>query len=141
MSTTVTNTVDINAGPHKVWAVLADLPATRRWLPGMIAARMNGDLRLCTTGDRQEIHERISDLSPENRSYRFHHIRVPLPVRDPGAPPGAHADTAVVTPQTTFEPLDPASVDELASIIQDAFGQSLASLRRYVEDNVTRDAH
>jgi uncharacterized protein YndB with AHSA1/START domain len=144
MSTTVTNTVEINTGPDDVWAVLADLPATRMWLPGVICARMDGDLRVCTTADGQEIHERISDLSPQDRSYRFHHVRVPLPVRDSGGTftvtPGADPRTSMVTLQTTFEPLDPAGVDELTGMIQGAFQQSLESLRRYVEEKVTWDA-
>src|SRR5436189_5016796 len=84
MSTTVTNTVDIKADPDDVWAVLADLPATRRWLPGVVAARVDGDVRVCTMTDGQEIHERISDLSAEQRSYRFEHLRVPLPVQRSG---------------------------------------------------------
>ena len=144
MSTTVTNTVEINAGPDDVWAVLADLPATRRWLPGVVSARIDGDLRVCTTADGQEIHERISDLSPEDRSYRFHHIRVPLPVQHSGGTftvtRGTDPDTAIVTLQTTFEPLDPAGVDELTGMIRGAFGQSLESLRRYVEEKITWDA-
>jgi hypothetical protein len=42
MSTTVTNTVEINAGQDEVWAVLADLSATRMWLPGVVSTRMDG---------------------------------------------------------------------------------------------------
>jgi uncharacterized protein YndB with AHSA1/START domain len=144
MSTTVTNTVEINAGPDEVWAVLADLPATRMWLPGVVSARMDGDLRVCTTGDGQEIHERISDLSAEDRSYRFQHVRVPMPVRASGGiftvTPGTDPGTSLVTLETTFEPLDPAGVDEVTGMIRGAFGQSLESLRRYVEEKVTWDA-
>ena len=144
MSTTVTNTVEINTGPDEVWAVLADLPATRMWLPGVVSARIDGDLRVCTTADGQEIQERISDLSPEDRSYRFHHIRVPLPVQHSGGTftvtRGADPDTAIVTLQTTFEPLDSAGVEELTAMIRGAFGQSLESLRRYVEEKITWDA-
>ena len=40
---TITNTIDIKATPDEVWTVLADLPATRQWLPGVVAARMDGD--------------------------------------------------------------------------------------------------
>ena len=144
MSTTVTNTVEINAGPDDVWAVLADLPATRMWLPGVVSARMDDDLRICTTADGQEIHERISDISPEDRSYRFHHVLVPLPVQHSGGTftvtAGTMPGTATVTLQTTFEPLDPAGVDELTIMIRDAFQQSLESLRRYVEEKATWDA-
>ena len=142
MSTTVTNTVDINAGPDDVWAVLADLPATRWWLPGVVAARVDGDVRVCTMADGQEIHERISEVSPDRRSYRFEHLRVPLPVLRSGGTftvTGAEG-TARVTLQTTFDPLDPTGAEELTRMIQGAFGQSLESLRRYVEEKVSWDA-
>ena len=144
MSTTVTNTVDVTADPNDVWTVLADLPGTRWWLPGVVAARMDGDVRVCTMADGQEIRERISDVSSEQRSFRFEHLRVPLPVQrsygtftvTAGSAPG----TARVLLQTVFDPLDPAGGEELAGMIQGAFGQSLQSLRRYVEEKVPWDA-
>lgn len=58
---TIRNTVTIEATPDDVWAVLSDMPATRDWLPGIVAARMDGSLRVRTTAGGQEIHERISD--------------------------------------------------------------------------------
>ena len=66
MSTTVTNTVDIKADPDDVWAVLADLPATRWWLPGVVAARVDGDVRVCTMADGQEIraHYVVNNTDP-----------------------------------------------------------------------------
>jgi uncharacterized protein YndB with AHSA1/START domain len=143
MSTTVTNTVDINADPDAVWAVLADLPATRWWLPGVVAARVDGDLRVCTMADGQEIHERITDVSAEERSYRFEHLRAPLPVQRSGGTfavaAGHGPGTARVTLQTTFEPLDPTAAEEVTGMIQGAFGQSLNALRRYVEEKVAWD--
>ncbi len=144
MTVTITNTVDINAGPDDVWAVLADMPATRQWLPGVVAARMDGTVRICTMADGQEICEQISDISAERRSYRFSHLQVPLPVRHSGGTfavtPGAAAGTATVTLQTTFEPLDPAGADDLTSMIHGAFQQSLDSLRHYVEEKAAWDA-
>jgi uncharacterized protein YndB with AHSA1/START domain len=144
MSMTVTNTVDITDDPDDVWAVLADLPATRWWLPGVVAARMDGDVRVCTMADGQEIHERISHVSDERRSYRFEHLRVPLPVAHSGGTftvtPGPAAGTATVTLRTTFDPLDPTSAREVSGMIEQAFGQSLAALRRYVEEKASWDA-
>jgi hypothetical protein len=43
--------------------------------------------------------------------------------------------------RTTFEPLDPSGVDQLTAGIQDAFQQSLDSLRTFVEEKVAWDAH
>jgi uncharacterized protein YndB with AHSA1/START domain len=143
MPTTVTNIVDIAADPDDVWAVLADLPATRWWLPGVVAARVDGDVRVCTMADGMEIHERISELPAGQRGYRYEHLRVPLPVQHSGGTftvTGNPDGTARVTLLTTFDPLDPTTTDDLAEMIRQAFGQSLESLRRYVEEKVPWDA-
>src|SRR5258705_4073368 len=135
---TIRNTVTINARPDEVWTVLSDMPATRQWLPGVVAARMDGDLRVCTMADGQEVHERISEVSVDARSFRFDHVRVPLPVRESGGTftvtGGVAPATSDVVLETTFEPLDPSSVAELTSAVRGAFQQSLDSLRAYVEE-------
>jgi uncharacterized protein YndB with AHSA1/START domain len=140
----IRNTVTVNAAPEEVWAVLSDMPATRQWLPGVVAARMDGDLRVCTMADGQEVHERISDVSDDARSFRFDHIRVPLPVRESGGTftvsGGTAAGTSDVVLETIFEPLDPSSVEQLTAGVQGAFQQSLDSLRVYVEEKVAWDA-
>jgi uncharacterized protein YndB with AHSA1/START domain len=140
----LTNTIDIQASPDDVWAVLADMAATRQWLPGVTTAHMDGDVRICRMADGQEVHERISDVSPGQRRYRFEHLRVPLPVRRSEGTftvtAGPDPKTATVTLTTTFEPLDPTGADHLADMIHVAFQQSLGSLRRYVEDKLPWDA-
>jgi hypothetical protein len=94
--------------------------------------------------DGQQIHEKISDISAEQRSFRFEHIRVPLPVHNSGgtfivtADPDLH--TATVTLRTTFEPRDPTGLDQLTAMVHGAFQQSLESLRRFVEDDIPWDA-
>jgi len=94
--------------------------------------------------DGQQVHEKISDNSPEQRSFRFEHVRVPLPVRRSGGTftvtAGPEPDTATATLRTTFEPLDPTGADQLTSMIQGAFQQSLESLRCFVEDKLPWDA-
>ena len=141
---TINNTIDIKATPDEVWAVLADMPATRQWLPGVVAARMDGNVRICEMADGQQVHEKISDISAEQRSFRFEHVRVPLPVQRSSGTftviAGSDPHTATVTVSTTFEPLDPTGVDQLSGIVHGAFQQSLESLRRFVEDNIPWDA-
>jgi carbon monoxide dehydrogenase subunit G len=140
----ITNTIDINASADDVWAVLADLPATRQWLPGVTSARVDGDVRICRMVDGQEVRERISDSSAASRSYRFEHLRVPLPVRESGGiftvTAGSAAGTATVTLVTTFEPLDPTTADQATEMISGAYQRSLQSLRRYLEEKHTWDA-
>ena len=141
---TINNTIDIKATPDEVWAVLADMPATRQWLPGVVAARMDGDVRICEMADGQQVREKISDISAEQRHFRFEHLRVPLPVERSGGTfkvtAGADTHTATVTVRTTFEPVDPTGIDPLSDIVHGAFQQSLESLRRFVEVNIPWDA-
>jgi hypothetical protein len=88
--------------------------------------------------------ERISNVSAEQRSYRFEHLRVPLPVQRSGGTftvsPGAASSIATLTLRTTFDPLDPTATDDVSGLIRQAFGQSLQALRRYVEEKVPWDA-
>src|SRR5262245_13510626 len=122
---TITNTVTIAATPEQVWSVLSDLTATRQWLPGVVSARMYGPVRVCAMADGQEVHERISDVSDEERSYRFAHVRVPLQVRDSGGrfavTPGTEPGTATVTLTTTFTALDETASDQVAVMVSGAF--------------------
>lgn len=132
----VTNTIEINASPERVWSVLGDLTATRDWLPGVVSASLDGSTRVCVMADGTQIHERISDHSDEQRSYRFHHLRTPLPVRDLHGSftvVGGTSGGAVVTLDTDFEPVDHTAAAELTPMIEGAFGQSLESLRRWIE--------
>ena len=140
---TINNTIDIKTTPDEVWAVLADMPATRQWQPGVVA-RMDGDVRTCEMADGQQVCEKISDISAEQRSFRFEHVRVPLPVQRSGGTftviAGSDPHTATVTVRTTFEPLDPTGVAQLSGMVHGAFQQSLESLRRFVEANIPWDA-
>ena len=141
---TINNTIDIEATPDEVWAVLADMPATRQWLPGVVAARMDGDMRICEMADGQQVREKISDISAKQRHFRFEHLRVPLPVERSGGTfnvtAGSDTHTATVTVRTTFEPVDPTGIDQLSNIVHGAFQQALESLRRFVEVNIPWDA-
>lgn len=141
---TITITNNVKATPDQVWAILADMPATRSWLPGVVTARMEDTVRICQMADGPEVHEQISDINPQQRSYQFRHLRVPLPVAESAGTftvsAGPTSDTAVVTLRTTFEPLDPTVADQLTTMIRAAYQQSLESLRRFAEDNTTWDA-
>ena len=114
---TINNTIDIKATRDEVWAVLADMPATRQWLPGVVAARTDGNVRICEMADGQQVHSGTLTVT---------------------AGPDPH--TATVTVRTTFEPLDQTGVDQLSGIVHGAFQQSLESLRRFVEDDIPWDA-
>jgi uncharacterized protein YndB with AHSA1/START domain len=137
---TISTSVTIDAAPEDVWAVLSDLTATRSWLPGVVEAHMDGDIRICRMADGQEIHERILEVSGDR--LRFEHIRVPLPVQRSNGTftvEGAAQGGSVVALALTFEPLQVALTDPLSEGIHDAFTQSLQSLRTYIEEKTTWD--
>ena len=64
---------------------------------------------------------------------------MPLPVRDSHGTytvRPADAKTATVILHTQFDPLDPATTEEVSAMIDGAFQQSLEALRRFVEQGV-----
>jgi len=135
----LTNTIEIKASPEAVWAVLGDLTATPHWLPGTVAARIDGDTRICVMGDGSQVQEQISDYSADDHTYAWRHLQVPLPVRDSHGTytvRSADAGTATVILHTQFDPLDPAATAEVSAMINSAFQQSLEALRRFVEQGV-----
>jgi uncharacterized protein YndB with AHSA1/START domain len=138
---TISTSVTVDAAPQDVRAVLSDLTATRSWLPGVVEARMDGDVRICRMVDGQEVRERILEVSEDR--LRFEHLRVALPVRNSSGTftvqPVDSAATVVVL-ELAFEPLDSALTDQLTSGIHDAFAQALQSLRTYIEEKTTWDA-
>jgi uncharacterized protein YndB with AHSA1/START domain len=63
--------IHIDRRPDEVWALLGDLGAVTRWVPGVSAARMEGMRRICEMEDGSEIHEEIADFSEAERRYAY----------------------------------------------------------------------
>jgi hypothetical protein len=91
------HTVDIAATPDEVWAVLGDLTAVDRWIPGVSSVVRTDTGRVCTFGDGHVQNEQILDYSPPTRSYRYVVDGAPLPVRT-----GSRVRRHVV-PQSTLD--------------------------------------
>lgn len=137
------NTIAIDASPEAVWDVLGDLRATSEWLPGIVAARMEGSTRICTTADGFDIREEISDYEPEQRSFRYQHVQVPMPVENSAgsfAVEPEKSDGAIVVLESSFEPVHSAQEAQVSQMIEGAFQKALESLKRRVEEGVRWDA-
>ena len=80
------NRFDLDMGPEQVWRIVGDLADAASWVPGVVAARVVGDLRVCVTADGQEIRERLSSVEGEPMAYRYEHLVTPAPVLATGAP-------------------------------------------------------
>ncbi|MCI0688002.1 MAG: SRPBCC family protein [Sporichthyaceae bacterium] len=131
----IINTLDLAVDAGQAWRVVGDLADAATWVPGVVAARVDGDLRICTTADGGEIRERISEMSVEDMSYRYEHLATPAPVL------GSRGTLRVrpngvgcrVEWEAEFTPIDPAHADEITAAMIAAFEAAAASLRHRIE--------
>jgi uncharacterized protein YndB with AHSA1/START domain len=132
---TFTESIDINAAPEQVWAVVGDLATVDRWIPGITAVAVDGMHRCCTFADGHRQDEEILDYSPGARSYRYRIEGAPLPVRDNvGSFAVQESDgmTRVIW-ESSFEPLEPATTDQLAQMWRPYLPMVLGNLKTLVE--------
>jgi hypothetical protein len=119
---TFSQSIEINATPDKVWAVLGDLASVHQWIPGISAVRHTQN-------------EQILDYSPSARSYRYRIDDAPLPVTDNigsfAVRPG-DGHTRVVW-ESSFQPLDPAMTEQLAQMWQPYLPTVLGNLKNLIE--------
>lgn len=128
----ILNTVTIRASADKAWGVVGDLGSVVKWVPGITTCRLEGAMRICNNG---EIQEEISAFSRQDRSYRFRHARIPLPVKNSRGVFSVRPEgiDAAVTLEWEFEPLDPTQESELTRMVDGAAKQTLEMLRSLVE--------
>jgi uncharacterized protein YndB with AHSA1/START domain len=130
------NTIVIDATPERVWEVLGNLAATDEWLPGVLTAEVQGTRRVCTMADGFEIHEEISDYRPEDRTFSYRQLQVPLPVSESGGSfavqPHANGSSTVVL-ESSFTAVEAGHEQQVGQMIEGAFQQALESLKRRVE--------
>jgi ribosome-associated toxin RatA of RatAB toxin-antitoxin module len=135
MSSKVQSQIKIEASPDQVWAVLGDLARAPEYVPGVVAAKVEGLQRLCLDAYGNEIREEISDYSEARRSYAFKHLQVPLPVKGSQGKFTVEAEGAasLVVLEWEFEPLDPTQEAELTPMLDGATKMTLENLRQRVE--------
>jgi mxaD protein len=134
------HTIDIDATPDQVWAVLGDIASVDRWIPGVASVTVDGTTRVCTFEDGHTQDERILDYSPHTRSYRYHIEGAPLPVTDNTGSFSIeeNGSRSRVVWESSFEPLDPAMAIQLAEMWEPYLPMTLDNLRRLVEDPVVK---
>jgi carbon monoxide dehydrogenase subunit G len=74
----IDNEIVIDRPPQEVWAILGDLTAVTRWVPGIVSVRTEGMRRICALEDGGEIHEEIAGFSGERRRYEYAQVVHPL---------------------------------------------------------------
>jgi carbon monoxide dehydrogenase subunit G len=132
---TFSESIEINATPDEVWAVLGDLASVEQWIPGVTAVAVDGMTRACTFEDGHTQNEQILEYSSSARSYRYRIEGAPLPVTDNigsfAVRPG-DGSTLVVW-ESSFQPLDPEMAEQLAQMWQPYLPMVLGNLKNLVE--------
>jgi mxaD protein len=132
----IDNEIVIDRRPEEVWAILGDLGAVTRWVPGVTSARMEGMRRICTLEDGGEIHEEIADFSDLERRYHYEQTVHPLGFeRSVGAlavEPHANGSSRVVW-SAELEFADRAQETQFLSMLEQGYSGALRRLKEVVE--------
>jgi hypothetical protein len=124
--------VTIDRPADDVWAVLGDLPNVD-WVPGIAAARMDGDRRICTMEDGSEIHEEI-ELADEQRMFHYTQVVHPLLERSEGRVAVEPRDAgARVAWDAELEFADEAQEQQFMPMLEQGYGMAMESLKTYLE--------
>jgi carbon monoxide dehydrogenase subunit G len=132
---TFRHTIDIDATPDEVWAVLGDLGSVDRWIPGVTSVASTATGRTCTFADGHTQTEEILDYSPGEHSYRYVIEGAPMPVRENTGRFAVEARDggATVVWESSFVALDPATEDTLAGMWEPYLPMVLGNLKAVVE--------
>jgi hypothetical protein len=127
-------TLQVSAPADRAWAVIGDLTLMGE-LAGATEVEVEGMTRMCTFPNGAVQHERISDYSPDQRSYRYAIEDGPLPVKyNQGsfAVKAAGTDSVIVW-EAEFEPVDPSQEQGMSEMWKGAMEQVLAGVKERIE--------
>jgi mxaD protein len=132
----IDNEIVIDRRPEEVWAILGDLGAVTRWVPGVTSARIEGMRRICTLEEGGEIHEEIADFSDLERCYGYEQTVHPLGFkRSVGAlavePRGNGSSRVVWNAELEFA--DPAQEAQFLGMLEQGYAGALHRLKEVVE--------
>lgn len=127
--------IEIAVAPDKAWTLLSDFAAAHRYVPGIASSKMSGMTRICVMPDGQEIHEAISDVSPGGRSYRYEHVKTPMPVKQSGGcfSVSAHGSGCKVRIDAQLVAASPEMQPQLAEMMREGLRATLENLRMLLE--------
>jgi uncharacterized protein YndB with AHSA1/START domain len=132
----IDNEIVVERSPEEVWALLGDLAAVTRWVPGVAAARMEEMRRVCTMEDGGEIHEEIADFSDKERRYRYEQTVHPLGFKRSlgtlAVEPHGEGHSRVVW-RAELEFGDPSQEAQFLGMLEQGYAGALARLKEAVE--------
>ncbi len=127
-------TLQVSAPAERAWEVIGDLMLMGE-LAGATEVKVEEMTRVCTFPDGAVQHERISDYSPDQRSYNYAIEDGPLPVKNNQgkfAVQPAGDDSAIVW-EAEFEPIDPSQEQAMSEMWEGAMTQVLAAVKERIE--------
>lgn len=131
----IDNEIGINRRAEDVWAILGELGAVTRWVPGISSARMDGMRRICSMEDGSEIHEEITDFSDEERRYAYTQVVHPLGFKRSEGTLTVEPDddgAARVVWNAEIEFADPAQEAQLLDMLREGYAGALRRLKEVV---------
>jgi Polyketide cyclase / dehydrase and lipid transport len=126
--------LEVSAPAERAWEVIGDL-ALMGGLAGATEVEVEGMKRVCTFPNGAVQHERISDYSPDRRSYSYAIEDGPLPVRNNHggfAVERAGAGSAIVW-EAEFEPIDSSQEQAMSEMWEGAMDHVLAAIEERIE--------
>lgn len=64
-------TIDVNAEPAAVWALVGDPTTVPQWYPKYVACEVQGDTRILRTAEGAELVERLLERDDTRRVYTY----------------------------------------------------------------------
>ncbi|MFW1676519.1 SRPBCC family protein [Pontibacter sp. JAM-7] len=126
----VTESVQLNAKPAAVWALVGDFNGLYRWHPAVIKSQSTSDTgRILTLGNGATISETLLSQDNEAHSYSYRIDESPLPVASYEASIAVSAteNGSLVTWSSSFD-ASGASDEEAASTIRGVYKAGLEHL-------------
>lgn len=76
----ILRSVHLPISADAAWAVVGDIAGLHRWLPGLAATSVEGDVRTITFDDGSQAHEQILARDTVGRSYTYRYLDGPIPL-------------------------------------------------------------
>lgn len=129
----IEKTIEIDASPDDVWAVVGDVGAIASWLPAIAQSSSSGGTRHCTMENGGALYEEITLRDDEARRYEYRIIDSPMPLEHHLASMSVEGSNggSRVTWTTEVAP------DELAGAMEPILDDGLQALKAHIEGAVT----
>ena len=127
----IASDIVIERPPEDVWAIVGDLSAAPRWVPGLASARMEGTRRICVLEGGGEIVEEIAGFSDAQRRYAYSQPVHPLGLERSEGTLAVQADGDGGS-QVVWN-AEVAAPDEVLALLRQGYAAALQRLKEVAE--------